>query len=236
MKLQLGVSALVLSSVLTGCGGGDGGTTTSTSSVSGFSKHNGIYVNTDDLAVMLIDSTRSAHNLIVGDFAGNSVYFTDSGTVENNDTYKSKGLTYTDESSFLSSSSLELTATFTDTTATLNGTVNNKNVVYSFDKSSDSKSLDEITGTYTDSDSGAVWTVDSGYLAINGDCLISAKLTRNGSYFNLTEINASNCNDSSFDGQYDDGVLMTIKYQDHDYLAGIMGNDEAIMWGRVAIN
>lgn len=142
MKLPLGVGVYILSSVfLTACGNQDDDEATASSSsssssslVSGFSKHNGIYVNTDDFAFMLIDSSRTTHNLIVGDIAGKDVYLTTSGNVENNNTYISKGLTYSDTNKFISSSSTKMTAAFTDVAAILTGTFNDESIVYSFNK------------------------------------------------------------------------------------------------------
>ncbi|CAM3836795.1 hypothetical protein VA7868_02327 [Vibrio aerogenes CECT 7868] len=245
MKILLGVSVCILSSVLlTACGNQDDDETTSSSSsssstsVSGFSKHNGIYVNTDDFAFMLVDSNRKSHSLIVGDVAGKDVYLTTSGSADNNNTYITKGLIYSDANQFISSTSTKLTAAFTDTAAILTGTFNGSDLIYSFNKKGNSsESLTQIAGTYTDSDTGTVWTINtSGSLTINGDCQVSATLTRNDSYFNLTDIEASNCNDSSYDGEYEDGVLITVNNNNHDYLASVMNSQHSIIWGHIAIN
>ncbi len=80
MKNKGLIVGLIASVSLIGCGGGGGGSSTP-SSVSSFSG-SGIYVNTADLAVMVVDSSRSANNLVVGDFANNGVYFTDLHWIE----------------------------------------------------------------------------------------------------------------------------------------------------------
>ncbi|CAK1790738.1 Lipoprotein [Vibrio crassostreae] len=228
MKNKGLIVGLIASVSLVGCGGGGGGSSTP-SSASSFSG-SGIYVNTADLAVMVIDSSRSANNLVVGDFANNGVYFTDSATTTEKQ-MKTKGVTYADASSFLKSSSQEMTANFTGNSVSLTAVFNGSNLAYSMDKTSDSLQLSEIVGTHTNLSDGSTWTINAdGSFTVNGICTITGTLVRNGAYFNVNNANAVSCAQASMNGTYS-GVFLTVKHGGIDYVAGLLGNDTSLLWG-----
>jgi len=218
---------LIVSASLVGCGGGGGGS--AQSSVSSFSG-NGIYVNTTDLAVMVVDTSRSANNLVVGDFANNSVYFTDSSTTTENQ-MKTKGVTFADNATFIKSSNQDMTANFTGDSVSLTAVFNGSNLAYSMDKTSDSLQISEIIGTHTNTNDGSAWIINAdGSFTVNGICTITGTLERNGAYFNVNNANAVSCAQSSMNGTYS-GVFLTVKHGGIDYVAGLLGNDTSLLWG-----
>lgn len=218
---------------LVGCGGGGGGSTAAPTAQS--FKGDGIYVNSTDLSVMLVDSKRSSNNLIVGDFANNGVYFTDSATTTESQ-MKTKGITYADASSFITNSGQELTANFTDSSVSLTAVFNGSNLAYSMDKTSASLPMDQITGTHTNPSDGSTWTINTdGTFVVNGICSITGKIVRNGEYFNVDNATAVSCTPSSLDGTYS-GILLTVKHQGTDYVAGLLGNDTGLLYGNAPKN
>ncbi|CAK1817585.1 Lipoprotein [Vibrio crassostreae] len=217
---------------LVGCGGGGGSTAAPTAQSF---KGDGIYVNSTDLSVMLVDSKRSSNNLIVGDFANNGVYFTDSATTTESQ-METKGITYADASSFITNSSQELTANFTDSSVSLTAVFNGSNLAYSMDKTSASLPMDQITGTHTNPSDGSTWTINTdGTFFVNGICSITGKIVRNGEYFNIDNATAVSCTPSSLDGTYS-GILLTVKHQGTDYVAGLLGNDTGLLYGNAPKN
>ena len=189
----------VLASVsLIGCGGGGGGSDATPTSGKAFSG-NGIYVNSTDLAVMIVDSSRAANNLVVGDFANNGVYFVDSATTTENQ-MKTKGVTYADASSFLKDSNQIMTADFSGDSVALTDVFNGSNLAYSMDKTSESLQLSQIIGTHTNPDDGSTWTINAdGSFTVNGVCTITGTLERNGAYFNVNNANAVSCAQSFYE-------------------------------------
>ncbi|WP_413285642.1 hypothetical protein [Vibrio sp. MA40-2] len=229
MKNKSFIIVCLSSSLLIGCGGG--GSSDSSPSFTG----NGIYSNTADLAVMIVDSTRDSENIIVGDFSNDSIYFTNTATTTVN-TMTTTGLTYADTATFAVDTDLVLTATFDSSEVTLNGEVDGTNLIYSMDKASDSLSLAEIVGTYTDADDGSTWQVNSdGSFIITGTCIITGDIERSGAYWNITDASAVSCTDSEFNGTYE-GVFLTVNHDGHDYIAGLLANSVAMQWGSTAIN
>ncbi|MCW4446814.1 hypothetical protein OHV10_21475 [Vibrio splendidus] len=235
MKSKL-LGALVVSAALVGCGGGSGGGSSSTSTQPAGFESNGIYANDADLVVMIVDDTRAKNNVIVGDFAGDAVYFTHSAE-SSQDKMVTTGLTYADTNNYLVDSTLEMTSTFSGDTATITGTVNNQNVIYSLDKTASTKALSDIAGTHTNADDGSVWTIgtDGAFSLTGAVCQISGTLVRNGEYFDLTNAQAVSCIDDDLNGSYS-GVLVTASHNGQSYMGGLMGNDDALLWGSVPIN
>ncbi|MDL5025608.1 hypothetical protein QR676_00045 [Vibrio sp. TMPB1044] len=225
-----GSTVFLVTSVLLlvgGCGGGGEDSSTSASNDS-FSS-NGIYFNSTDFAVLLVDSSRSENNLIVGDFGSDSVYFTDSATTTKNQ-MKTVGVTYADEVDFLKDSSQEITADFNDTSVELKATFNGRNLAYSMNKVSDSLPLPEIVGTHTDTD-GTTWEIFAdGSFIVNGICTVTGNLVRKGAYFNVEKASATSCALTQMNGAYS-GVLLTVQHQGIDYLAGLLGSETALLWG-----
>ncbi|CAK3434070.1 Lipoprotein [Vibrio crassostreae] len=228
---KIGLIVGLLASVsLVGCGGGGGSDATATPTTSKSFSGNGIYVNSTDLAVMIVDSTRAKNNLVVGDFANNGVYFVGSATTTENQ-MKTTGVTYADASSFLKDSNQTMTANFTGGAVALTAVFNGSNLAYSMDKTADSLLLSQITGTHANPDDGSTWTFNAdGSFVVNGICTISGNLERNGAYFNVNNATAVSCAQSSMNGTYS-GVFLTVKHGGKDYVAGLLGNDTSLLWG-----
>ncbi|UTV27493.1 hypothetical protein [Photobacterium atrarenae] len=225
MKNKHIVLGLLASASLVGCGG----SSDSGSSKSGSFVGDGIYLNSSDFAVMIVDSTRTENPLAVGDFANDSVYFVDSATTTGN-TMVTKGITVSDSTVTVSLSEQEMTATFTDSQVTLTAVIDDANLIYSMDKTAASLPLAQIVGTHTNPDDGSTWTINAdGSFTVNGICTISGTLQRNGDYFNVNAT-ATACASSSFNGAYT-GAFLTVKYNGTDYIAGLLGNETSLMWG-----
>ncbi|MEZ8292012.1 hypothetical protein [Vibrio sp. 10N.237.312.B06] len=225
----LGVFASV---VLVGCGGGS--SAAPSAAVKTFSG-NGLYVNPTDLTVMLVDSKRSKNNLIVGDFANNSVYFVDSATTTET-SMTTRGLSFTSNNVFVKERIQLMHAKFTNNIATLTAVVSGSNLVYSMNKTTDSLALAQITGTHTNTTDGSTWTINAdGSYVVNGVCTITGKLVRNGSYFNADNASAVSCSQSALNGSYN-GVFLTVKHNGKDYIAGVLGNDTGILYGNAPTN
>ncbi len=227
MKIRFVLAGLV-ASALVGCGGGGGGSTPAP--VDNSFKGDGLYVNSSDLSLMVLDSKRKSNNLIVGDFANSSVYFVDSATSQK-DTMKTKGVSMANSSSYQKLANQELTATVKSNAVTLTGTVADTNLIYSMDKTSDSLPLSQIVGTHTNPTDGSTWTINAdGSFNVNGICTISGKLVRNGAYYNVTGAKAVSCSATALNGLYN-GVLVTVEHKGANYIAGLLGNDSGILWG-----
>ncbi|PIB17214.1 hypothetical protein [Vibrio rotiferianus] len=235
MKKLVAVSAVAVFS-LVGCGGGGGSASsgsTDTKPQETFA-YNGLYANEQDQVLMLVDSSRTTTPIIVGDFASNAVMA--AHTVQTNGSKLNiKGVTFVDTYNYVFDSTVSATADFDSNGVMLNATVNNQLLSYSLAKASDSKPLAEIVGTHTNITDGTVWTIDTeGNLTVNGICQMYGQLTRNGSYFDVKNIQVSNCRDSAYDGVYQ-GVVATAMYQGSYYLSGVMTNDEGAIWGSVSM-
>tara|TARA_B100001059_G_scaffold86559_1_gene84746 strand:+ start:4211 stop:4930 length:720 start_codon:yes stop_codon:yes gene_type:complete len=233
------IFGMVLSVGLVGCGGGGGGGTSADgsnseeSSVAKFSG-NGIYVNQLTSTAMLIDSSRAKSNLVFGDFTEDGVFIAHNGTTTTNQ-MKTVGLTvvysaiaYTDEEQ-------EMTATFSGKSVTLNAVLDDENLIYSMDKTSDSLELGKIVGTHTNPQDGSTWTINSdGSFIINSDCTISGNLVRNGSYFDIKGAQAVSCAEAEMNGSYD-GVLLTVELNGINRIAGVLDNENYLLWGNSPI-
>lgn len=214
---------------LVGCGGGGGGGSTAAQPVKSF-KGDGLYVNPADLSVMLVDSKRSKNNLIVGDFANDSIYFVDTATTTET-SMTTKGIKLANSSAFVQNSTQVMNAKFDKAIVTLTSVFNGTNLVYSMNKTAASLPINQITGTHTNPSDGSTWTINSdGTFAVNGVCSITGKLVRNGEYFNVDNATAVSCSQSSLNGTYN-GVLLTVKHNGKDYIAGLLGNDTGLLYG-----
>ncbi|MGR5059909.1 hypothetical protein ACPV3O_16805 [Vibrio rotiferianus] len=236
MKKYLAVVSVVTTMALVGCGGGGGSSSsaTPTPAVKEFA-HNGIYANTQDQILMVVDSKSKTSPLIVGDFETNAVLAVQSATTTEH-TMTVKGVSYVDTLTQLGDSTFEATANFDSNGVTLTATINNKLENYSLAKAADSKPLNELVGTYTDTNDGTVWTIDEvGNLSVNGICQLYGKLTRSGAYYTIDRVEASNCKDADLNGVYE-GVVATAEYEGKSYIAGVMANDINTIWGSVPLN
>lgn len=228
------VVSLLASLTMVGCGGGGSDSPAKPTANKAFTG-NGIYVNSTDLAVMVVDSGRAQHDLIVGDFANNGVYFVDSATTTENQ-MQTKGVTYADSATFLKDSSQTMKADFANQAVTLTAVFNKKNLIYSMKKTADSLPLAQIVGTHTNPVDGSTWEIsaDSSF-TVNGVCTISGKLVRAGAYYNVTDASATGCKQSSMDGTYS-GVFLTVRHNGKDHVAGLLGNDNSLLWGSAPKN
>lgn len=212
---------------LIGCGGG--GDSATAQPVKSF-KGNGIYVNPADLSVMLVDSKRSKNNLIVGDFANDSIYFVDTATTTET-SMTTKGIKLANSGAFVHNSTQVMNAKFDKAIVTLTSVFNSTNLVYSMNKTSASLPLEQITGTHTNSNDGSTWTINSdGTFVVNGVCSITGKLVRNGEYFNANNATAVSCSQPSFNGTYN-GILLTVKHNGKEYITGLLENDTGLLYG-----
>ncbi|MGR5149677.1 hypothetical protein ACQKP8_24405 [Photobacterium alginatilyticum] len=227
-KLMIGLGILTTVG-LVGCGGSGSDATPTPTTAQSFSG-NGIYINSNDFIVMAVDSKRTKNNLIVGDFNYGSVLIVDSATTSKNQ-MNTKGMTLADRNGFAFDPEQTMTASFVGSVGTLTAVIDNTNIVYSMDKTSASLPLDQIVGTHTNPSDGSTWTINAdGSFSVNGICTISGNLKRNGDLFNIDKATAVSCSDASFNGDYH-GVLMTVSRNGTQYVAGILGNDTALLWG-----
>jgi|GEM_PF-3933137 len=235
MKKYLAAVGVVTTMALVGCGGGSGGGS-SNATVDPTPKefaHNGIYANSQDLTLMLVDAGYD-YPVIVGDFASNAIMAAHKATTTEH-TMTIKGLSYVDTMTQLSDSTFEANANFDNSGVTLTATINNKLENYSLAKAPASKSISDLVGSYTNPNDGTVWSVDeAGNLSVNGMCQLYGKLSRSGDYFRLNQVEASNCADPDLNGTYK-GVVVTAPYQSNFYLAGVMVNDTNTIWGSVGL-
>lgn len=230
MKFKMTVTSILVSVALVGCGGGGGGSGSDVTAKTGDSfTGNGIYVNSFDLSLMVVDSTRSQNPLAVGDFANDTVYFVDSATTTA-DQMETKGITVADTTAIVSDSNQTMTATFDDSQVTLTAVIDNTNLIYSMDKAAASLPLAEVVGTHTNPDDGSAWTINAdGSFTVNGVCTLAGTLERNGDYYNV-EANATACPSASMNGAYN-GIFLTVNHDGTDYIAGLLGNDTSLIWG-----
>ncbi|MFS1901160.1 hypothetical protein BCT90_01595 [Vibrio lentus] len=228
------IFGVVLSVGLVGCGGGGGGGGNSEAPSAAKFSGNGIYVNQLTSQAMLIDSARAKDNLVLGDFNEDAVYIAHNGTTTTNK-MKTVGLTVVTSTIAYTDEEQEMTATFSGKSVTLNAVLDDGNFIYSMDKTSDSLELGKIVGTHTNPQDGSTWTINSdGSFIINSNCTISGNLVRNGSYFDIKGAQAVSCAEAKMNGSYD-GVLLTVKLNGINRIAGILGDESYTLWGNSPI-
>ncbi|MGR2821170.1 hypothetical protein ABMX69_06905 [Vibrio vulnificus] len=230
--MKKSVLVLGLAFALVGCGGSGGG---NSAPVTKPEVLTGLYANQQDRVLMLVDTARQTDNIIVGDFLSNAVMVAHS-IKQSGNVIDIKGLTYVDVNTIITDSTVEAKAQFDNGGVQVSGTLNAQILAYNFEKVEDTKSLIELSGSYTNHADGYVWTIDgAGNLTINGDCLMSGALKRNGVYFDLENVTVSNCKIGAMNGVYK-GVLVSAKHGGVDYIAGVVTNDNYTIWGSVNIN
>ncbi|WP_070962897.1 hypothetical protein [Vibrio sonorensis] len=246
------IGCLFGSLVLIGCGGGGGGDSSADNSdavpqssedqVTIYEK-DGIYINSDDLVVMVVDSEASEAGILIGDYVNSEIAYSHTHEVDGN-TLNTRGLLYATANSIQIDQDLELTVTFDGSQARVTGTLNNSNLVYSFDKTNASKSMSELAGTHTSPDNGSSWAFDAnGSFTINGggpSCTINGQLTMvKGYYYSGENVVASGCADPGLNGTDYEARFISIDYNGQTYILGAMartGTDIGLLWGSVPVN
>lgn len=191
---------------------------------------NGVYLNEQDFVVMVVDSERDTHPIVVGDFASNGVLLTHTGEFDNK-IAKTKGITLaSDAGGYLVDNTIEFTGEVSDNGMYIYGDVYDQMIAYSFTKTSNSMNLASLVGTHTNPTDGTTWRIAiDGSFEINGTCIVNGTLKYNRYYFDVLQAEASNCADDSFNGSYE-GMMATISYQSDIYLSGIIFKDTGVMW------
>lgn len=237
MKGKYILPALVSTLLLVGCGGGGSGEgSTTQNDAFDAANLNGVYVNSNDGGLLVVDSTRSEYPVFGADLVADIVFFVDSATTSTNN-MKTKGLTAATTNTWAYDGTIETNIAFSGSTATTSIEVDGTQYDYTLEKTADSMALTELEGTYTNPDNGSTWTFfTDGSFVINASCTISGNMERKGAYFNITNAQAVSCSDTAFNGNYNTGAVVTVTYQGQQYVAGIIGNDTAIIWGNAPIN
>lgn len=227
-------AVLTIGAVLTGCGGGSGGGDSAAPAATTHTK-DGIYLNSTDLAIMLIDTDLSDSAMLVGDYLNDELYFNNTHTLSGN-TMTNTGLAYVSSSTYAYDSSLETKVTFESDSATVSGVVDGTNLMYSFERTGNSAQIADITGTHTNPDDGSTWTINSdNTFVINGLCTITGTLTRVKGYYSAENVVATGCLDTSFNGTDYNARVLTVEQSGTTYILGAMNNDTAILWGSTPI-
>ena len=195
----------------------------------------GIYINSTDLVVMLIDTDLSQHSVLVGDYFDDSLYFNDTHSISGN-TMINMGLAYVSSYDYVYDPTLETQISFSEDGATICGVVDNENLVYSFNRTSDSAPLSVIAGTHTNFNDGSTWTInDDGSFVVNGVCTLTGQLKRVKGYFSAKNVIATGCYDDILNSSDYEARVITVEYSGTTYALGALANDNAIIWGSVPI-
>ncbi|WP_239834945.1 hypothetical protein [Vibrio cholerae] len=109
-----------------GVGGVGGGTQTAPNTIY---KKDGIYVNEQDLVVMLVDTDLYWKSVVVGDYTNSAIYVGDFGTVNKN-TMQTRGLYYVDLNTYYYEPTTKINYTFTATGANASSVINGQNFAY----------------------------------------------------------------------------------------------------------
>ncbi|EMD1174372.1 hypothetical protein VP758_000869 [Vibrio harveyi] len=224
--------ALVVTSLLMGCGGSDGGG----HSPQPVSKvQDGIYLSPNSLTMMLVDTEATANSVFIGDYSNNAYFFNDSHVIDG-DKLKTTGLHYTVGLGFKYDPKAQGTISFTDSGASMMESVDGYNLLYSFDRTDDSLEYSQLLGTHTNAENGDTWTFEQdGTFTINGICTISGKLHRVKGYFKGTGIQASGCLSPVMNGNDYEARFATVKHDGKYKVLAAMANDSNILWGSVPV-
>ncbi|ENM5765078.1 hypothetical protein V4V57_000744 [Vibrio mimicus] len=217
-----------------GVGGGtvSGGTQTTPDTL--YTK-DGIYINEQDLVVMLVDTDLYWKSVVVGDYANNAIYVGDFRTINKN-TMQTSGLYYADPSTYYYERTTKINYTFTSMGANLSSIINGQNFAYSFKRAPSSKLLSEIVGTHMNPDDGSTWTINAdGSFIVNGECTLSGKFIRVDGYFTAKNTSATGCNDISYNDTDYEIRMVTATHKGTTYLLGVAMNYNKIMWGSAPI-
>ena len=195
----------------------------------------GIYINSTDLVVMLVDTDLRQHSVVVGDYFDDALYFNDTHTISGN-TMINTGLSYVSSYEYAYDSTLKTEISFSEDGATISGVIDNQNWVYSFNRTSESAPLSELTGTHTNPSDGSTWTVyGDGSFIVNGVCTLSGQLSRVKGYFSANNVIATGCSDDTLNGSDYEARVLTVEYSGTTYALGALANENAIIWGSVPI-
>lgn len=195
----------------------------------------GIYINSTDLIVMLIDTDLNQNSVLVGDYLDESLYFNDTHSISGNKMIN-KGLSYVSSYLYEHDPSLETEISFSEHGATITGVVDNQNLVYSFSRTSESAPLSALTGTYTNPNDGSTWAIESdGSFVVNGICTLTGQLIRVKGYFSAENVNATGCYDETLNASDYNARVITVEHSGTTYALGALENGSAILWGSVPI-
>ncbi|PSW07532.1 hypothetical protein [Photobacterium lipolyticum] len=188
---------------------------------------NGIYKG-DGNDFMLVDSTRANNNVFLADLDSGEFYVVDNSTATETQMI-TRGLTYSDNGNISRVEDFVATANFTPDTVTITAQLEDQNFIYSMDRAEDSLPLEQIVGTHTNPDDGSTWEInEDGSFVINGSCIISGNIKRQGAYYNINSASAVSCNNSAENGSYY-GALITLNIADNYYLFGIFANQASLL-------
>ncbi|MGF1736705.1 hypothetical protein [Photobacterium satsumensis] len=230
------IFVLLLTVLLTACGGGSGSSSSGEGNSAGSetgTQFDGLFQSGE--AVMLVDKANAGKVLISDGSA--ILYFDRIYTLANE--LRLTGVAAIADGFYFSDPDQIVNIYYDGDTATVSTTINNEPFVYSFDRQSNTlESLDSLVGTFTDPMTGESWSLDSdANLTINADCTLSGKLVSEVSFYHTVDVDASGCFDSGFDGSYE-GMAFNVTVDSTKYLAGFIYNEakEAYMWGSVPLN
>ncbi len=211
-----------------GIGGVGGGTQTTPNTIY---KKDGIYVNEQDLVVMLVDTDLYLKSVVVGDYTNNSIYIADTRRLDKN-TMQTSGLYYVDLNTYYYEPTTKINYTFTATGANAFSIINGQNFTYSFKRAPDSMPLAEIVGTHTNPDDGSTWTINAdGSFIVNGECTLSGKFIRVDGYFTAKNSSATGCRDADFNDTNYEVRMVTATHKGTTYLLGVAMSYDKMMWG-----
>ncbi|RBM25101.1 hypothetical protein [Vibrio tarriae] len=198
-------------------------------------KKDGIYVNEQDLVVMLVDTDLYWKSVVVGDYTNSAIYVGDFGTVNKN-TMQTSGLYYVDFNTYYYEPTTKINYTFTAMGANVSSIINGQNFAYSFKRAPDSKPLAEIVGTHSNPDDGSTWAINAdGSFVVNGECTLSGKLIRVDGYFTAKNTSATGCKDATFNDTNYEVRLITATHKGMTYILGVAMNNNKMMWGSAPI-
>ncbi|UUM32560.1 hypothetical protein [Vibrio japonicus] len=233
--------SLVIAATIAGCGGGDSGGSSSNSTDGGTggssstSGHglDGIYLNSTDLAILLIDTDLPTQSVFFSSFesSSSSVLINDTHSISGN-TITTKGATLSFSGTYSHDANLETKIDVTDDGATMRGVINNTNFIFSFERTQGSAPLADIVGIYTNPDDASVWTINSdSTFTVVGTCLVSGTLKQVKHYYTADNVETSNCIADSLNATDYKAHIVTVEQFGIKYLLAVLTNDSVVMWG-----
>ncbi|MCG9783057.1 hypothetical protein L1D52_11900 [Vibrio brasiliensis] len=222
---------IVLSIVIfSGCGGdSDVNTDTAPDTTTSLKQLDGLYANTNDLLLMIVDSKRKEVAIMLGNYRDGDIFLFDSHSLVDN-TVTTKGLKHFSGSNslFHHDPELETTIRFDEKTASISGIIEDQNFLYSFIRL---RSLEWslAVGTHTGLN-GTVWDIKKdGSFIINGACIVTGKMVNRDFYFAAENIQAANCGDNKLNGDDYQGWFVISELQGDIFLSGAMYNQKGIL-------
>lgn len=228
MNYRVFIASIALFS-LAGCGG-ESNVTTKESKI----EKDGLYANSKDLTLMIVDTKQPKTAVMVGDFTTGDIYFNHSYVAEG-DTLTTKGLTYVSGgSNFHNVADLKTTIHFKRDSATLTAAIGGQQTIYDFERIM-AKKWSKFVGNYT-SPNGTVWELNAdGTFVITAGCILSGKVEDRDFYYAATSIQVANCSDPTLNGVDYEGRLAIIEHSNKTYIAAAMSNQTGVLWDSLEI-